>query len=221
MVYFEKTQPAPDCLSVEKAKANGNYKCGKVLERLETDFKNKCYICEYKEPTSINIEHFKPHKENKDLKFDWNNLFLSCSHCNNTKSDNYTNILNCTDKNHNVDRKLRYYMSPYPKEKVIIEAREQSAEVLETKKLLEAVYNGTTELKTIESANLREKLLRDIRDFQKCLIDYYSVNTEEMKHYLRLKVIDHLNSSSNFTAFKRWIILDNETRKRDFEKYFD
>ncbi len=221
MVYFEKTQPAPDCLSVEKAKSNGDYKCGKVLERLKTDFKNKCYICECKEPASINVEHFKPHKGNKDLKFDWNNLFLSCSHCNNTKLDKYTNILNCTDKKHNVDRKLRYHMSPYPKEKVIIEAREQSAEVLETKKLLEAVYNGTTELKTIESANLRGKLLREIMDFQKWLCEYYSNNEKEMKAYSQRKVIAHLRNSSNFTAFKRWIILDNEKRKKDFEKYFD
>nr|VFJ73508.1 MAG: hypothetical protein BECKFW1821C_GA0114237_105211 [Candidatus Kentron sp. FW] len=31
MVYLEKSQPAPACLAVEKAKANGDYKCGDVL----------------------------------------------------------------------------------------------------------------------------------------------------------------------------------------------
>ena len=61
MVYFEKSQPAPDCLEIEKAKVNGDYKCANVIERIKNDFKNKCYICEYKEPVAINIEHFRSH----------------------------------------------------------------------------------------------------------------------------------------------------------------
>lgn len=75
MVYIEKSQPAPKCLDKEKNKANGDYRCASVLDRIKNDFRNKCYICEYKEPVSINIEHFRPHKGDKNLKFDWNNLF--------------------------------------------------------------------------------------------------------------------------------------------------
>ncbi len=37
MVYFEKTQPAPDCLSVEKSKANGDYK--NIKSHKNNDFK--------------------------------------------------------------------------------------------------------------------------------------------------------------------------------------
>jgi hypothetical protein len=44
MIYQPKSQPAPACLEAEKAKKNGNYNCGDVLDRLKTDFKNKCYI---------------------------------------------------------------------------------------------------------------------------------------------------------------------------------
>ena len=69
MLFFAKSQPA------------GDYKCGDVLELLKNDFKNKCYICECKESLiSRNTEHFIPHKGDKNLKFDWNNLFWSCSH---------------------------------------------------------------------------------------------------------------------------------------------
>ncbi len=60
MVYLEKSQPAPCCLSIEKAKANGDYKCETVLERIKFDFLNKCYICEYKEPIAINTTATKP-----------------------------------------------------------------------------------------------------------------------------------------------------------------
>ena len=41
MVFQEKSQPAPPCLTNEKKKANGDYKCGQVLERLKANFKNK------------------------------------------------------------------------------------------------------------------------------------------------------------------------------------
>jgi len=99
MVYFEKSNPAPECLEVEKAKANGDYKCDNVLEKIKIDFKNKCYICNYKEPVTINVEHFRPHKGDKNLKFQWENLFWSCGHCNNIKLDNYIDIIDCTNVN--------------------------------------------------------------------------------------------------------------------------
>jgi phage-related protein len=166
MVYTQKSQPSPECLTVEKAKANGDYKCADVLERIKIDFKNKCYICEYKEPIAINVEHFIPHKDDKDLKFDWNNLFWSCAHCNNIKLANFTNILNCTNASHFVGLKLKYLFKPFPYEKVVIEEIVSTAQVVQTKQLLEAVYNGTTKLKTIEAANLRNRLLDEIKDFQ-------------------------------------------------------
>ncbi len=222
MVYFEKSQPAPECLNVEKAKAKGDYKCGEVLERLKNDFKNKCYICESKEPTSINVEHFRPHKGNKDLEFDWNNLFWSCSHCNNTKLAKFDNILNCTDLTHNVEKRVSCYINPFPKEKAQITAFDNEPETIETRDLLIAVYNGTnTELKTIESINLLNKILVEICIFQTLLFDYAGANTEEeVEHYL-IKIKGHLHRGSNFTAFKRSIILMNEELKNEFEKYFE
>jgi hypothetical protein len=65
MVHLPKTQPGPPCLEVEKTKANGTYHCEGVLELIQKDFKNKCYICEDKAPLSINIEHFKRHHGTK------------------------------------------------------------------------------------------------------------------------------------------------------------
>jgi uncharacterized protein (TIGR02646 family) len=222
MLYFEKSQPAPHCLEIEKAKANGDYKCENVLERLKNDFKNKCYICEYKEPTAINVEHFRPHKGDVDLKFDWNNLFWSCSHCNNTKLANYQNILNCTKNTDDVENKLKYIFKPFPYEQVQIIELDSSPETIMTRDLLLAVYNGTTKLKTIESANLRNKLLEGIMDFQKYLCEYFrDTNSQEDKEYFLIKIRGHINRGSSFTAFKRWIILENETLKNEFEKYFD
>lgn len=218
MVYFEKSMPAPDCLAVEKEKANGNYNCGQVLERIETDFKNKCYICEYKEPESINIEHFKPHQGDKDLKFSWDNLFFACAHCNNIKLANYNNILDCTKAEDKVDTDLKYIFKPFPFEKVKIESLNDNDKVNTTKNLLIAVYNGTTKLKKLESANLRNSLLEDIMKFQKLLKDYFEISEDDNdgREYFRIKIRNELGKSSNFTAFKRWIIWDNEKLNEEF-----
>jgi 5-methylcytosine-specific restriction endonuclease McrA len=80
-----------------------------VLNRIQTDFRNKCYLCEFKAPTNINTEHFFPHKGNVDLKFDWNNLFYCCGHCNNTKGDRpeFDEILNCTIEADEIESKIR------------------------------------------------------------------------------------------------------------------
>ena len=48
-----------------------------VWEELSKVFHKKCYICETSEPQDINVEHFVPHQDDEDLKFDWNNLYFS------------------------------------------------------------------------------------------------------------------------------------------------
>ncbi len=222
MVYFEKSQPAPECLEIEKQKPNGDYKCGSVLKRLEADFKSKCYLCERAGLTAINVEHFRPHKGNKRLKFDWNNLFWSCSHCNNTKLDMYNNLLNCIDKKDDVENALSYFMESTPKEKVYIEIIKQSEKAVSTKELLLKVYNGTTELKTLEAANIRAALLEDLLDFKEHLKEHYKKsNKDEVKEFHLMKVKNHLSRSSNFTAFNRWIVKKNAELRNDLEQYFD
>lgn len=208
MIHLPKSQPAPLSLESEKKKITGSYKEIDVLERLKEDFKNKCYICETKEPQIINVEHFKPHKGNIDLKFDWNNLFFSCGHCNNTKLDKFDDILNCTESNA-IETKIKYEIKPFPKEKAKIEAIENIPQINNTVDLLNQVYNGTTNLKQIESSNIRSNLLREIKEFQALLFEYDDEDEDEEKEKFRKKIIKHLNSNSAYTAFKRWIIRDN------------
>lgn len=222
MVYFEKSQPAPECLTSEKSKVSGTYNCGNVLLTLKNDFKNKCYICECKNLTAINIEHFIPHKGNIDLKFDWNNLFYACSHCNNIKLAKYKNIINCCDPNSNIEQRLKYNFEGFPFESVTVEALDTDAATIETAQLLNEIYQGTTKMKVIESSNLRDKILDEVIEFKILLRDYYKADDNELlKDQLLPKIAGHLMKSSNFTAIKRSKILNNENLKKDFEKYFD
>ncbi len=222
MIFHAKTQPAPPCLAIEKVKKNGSYRCMDALQQLKIDFKNKCYICEQKEPSAINIEHFTPYRGDKNLKFDWDNLFYCCAHCNNTKLDKakYDSILNCTIETDNVDSVIRYKMNPFPKEKAEITAITDDLKVHNTVHLLLAVYNGVTPLKRIESGNLRNKLLKEIRAFQAQLCEFYEDDySEEEKNQIKNNIIRALRPSSNFTAFKKWIIRDNEVMAEDFAEY--
>jgi uncharacterized protein (TIGR02646 family) len=222
MLYFEKSQPAPDCLAIEKQKASGDYKCGCVLERLKTDFKNKCYICESKSPSTINVEHFKSHQGDKNLKFDWNNLFWSCGHCNNTKLAKFDFILNCADTNDVIEEKLNYDIKPYPRAKVSITANSDDNKTLQTQALLLAVFNGTTTLKEIESDNIRSNLLKEIKNFQKWLFKYFNdTNDDKEKERCLKKIKQHLNKASAFTSFKRQIIKDDDELFKEFSHCFD
>jgi hypothetical protein len=222
MINIVKSMPPPKCLEEEKKKAKGDYKCGDVLERIKNDFKNKCYLCEYKAPPSINVEHFVPHKGDIGLKFDWSNLFWACAHCNNVKGDRFNNILNCTNPAHDVENCIRYELKHFPKEEVKITALKNDELVENTVQLLLEIYNGTTQLKTIESDNIRKILQKEILTFQTLLWDYIYEDVEDdvKKIYLK-KITAHLNKTSAFTAFKRWIIKKNPDLKQEFEQYFD
>lgn len=213
MVFFEKSQPAPDSLT-----SRTSYREEDVIERLESDFKNKCYICGFKNPVSINVEHFIPHRGDEDLMFDWNNLFYSCSHCNNTKEMLERNtikggFLNCTCGDDKVDERISYRVNSFPELKVLIEEvppvdKTFEERVNNTITLLKAVYDGyNTPIKKREAANLRIWLMTEIIKFQKLLIKLSSstVDSEQVKE----EIEKELSNESAFTAFKRWIVKDS------------
>lgn len=222
MVHLPKSQPAPLCLQSEINKKVGDHNCGDVLIRLQEDFKNKCYICEEKSPSSINTEHFIPHRGDNALKCDWDNLFYSCSHCNNVKlaQPEFDSILNCTKEQDKVDTSIKYEIKPFSKELAAITAIVDDQKVKNTVLLLERVYNGNTTLKKLEGANIREKLLHEIRMFQNLLFSYHSDNDDAAEtEATKKEIIRHLKPSSAFTAFKRWIIRDNAWLFAEFQEY--
>ncbi len=210
MVYFEKSMPSPTIIS--------SHNTPEIIERIEKDFQNKCYICEEKAPKDINVEHFIAHQGNHILRLDWKNLFLSCAHCNNIKSNSYNNLLNCTVLSDNVDTSLHYYCNPMPKEYPIFKILTPSNKATQTKELLEKCFNGEhTGQKKLEGSNLRSLLLKEIRKFQELLFDYEEDNDD----FYLVKIKYELSNKSAFTAFKRWIVRDNDYLKEEFEQYIE
>ena len=227
------TSNPPLGLAKEKQKeingGEGNYRCEDVVSRIKYDFYNKCYICESPKPTSINVEHFLPHLggTNIDLKFDFSNLFYACQHCNNCKSGNFDNILNCTDDNEDVEMWIELFVELVEGSRVKISITPQGensgnrTKVENTIHLLERIYNGEhTAIKTEESDNLRNFLIDEMWVFygniRKLMSNIrYPQEQKESEEFIRLNV----RNDSNFTGFKRWVIRRNKNLKA-FESFF-
>ena len=212
MIQIKRTQPAPVCLSL-----TNNYNCAGVLNQLKIDFHNKCYLCEEKHITTIEIDHFIPLSINPFLKLNWDNLFFSCGRCNRIKS-NKKDLLDCTNITHEVTKNIRYEITPLPFEKVKlnIEINVTSfcyQETINTINLLNEIYNGSkTENREISSNNLRDKLIKEIQLFHYFIKKYYDSNDQEAKKRIEKK----LQLSSPFAAFKYWVIVQNQQLNNDF-----
>ena len=214
----DKTRLAIESLLKEKSKARGKYNTSEVIEALQEIFYGKCYICENKKVTSWEVEHLRPHGGNLDLKFDWNNLFWSCSHCNHIKGTSYTPILDCTKIE--VDeviafRKIGYFGT---KESLIFDIVYEgtiSPEIKMTCELLRRVYFGKTAQERIGAKIVHNAVLVELSTFKNYVREYNSALGEDKKD-LFCKITLELKSNSSFAAFKRWIIRDNPDWCNDF-----
>ena len=215
----EKSKKAIDSLKREKLK-NGSYNTPEVNAALKEMFHGKCYICENRQIVSYQIEHLNPHRGNTELKFDWDNLFLSCAHCNNTKSDKYDPIIDCTKEN--VERMIAFRKEGYfgSDEKLVFEMLDRRVETENTVKLLQEVYYGSTPQKKMEAKIMRRMLRKELSEFKEYVREYKEAEDEE-KEDLKFLLQQQLKDSSPFAAFKRWLIRDNKDAYSELLPYID
>lgn len=213
----EKSEKAVESLKREKAK-NGSYNTPEVNAALNEMFHRKCYICENKEITSYQIDHLIPHRGNNDLKYDWNNLFLTCAHCNNTKSDKYDSIVDCTKEDVEeliAFRKMGYFGT---EERLVFEMLASGREIQNTADLLREVYYGSTPQKKMEAAILRRTLRKELAAFKEYVREYQEAEDEERED-LKCQLKQQLGDASPFAAFKRWLIRDNKDAYPELTNY--
>ncbi len=213
MITFPKTDDSSLQDLLDEAKTRGEkgyekvYREGPVYNQVKLDFKEKCYLCEDDEATSIQMEHFNPHQGDLDKKYDWNNLFYSCGHCNNLKGAQYWPLLNCTSSNDKVWESVELKFHDFPKTRVEVIAHPQVGKEVEcsnTCELLRKTLNGedTTAMKKDEAKKLRKKMLRA----HKMLADNVSSND---------KVKELISIEAPFAGMQRW------TLKNDYPEIFD
>lgn len=204
-----KTMPAPTSLATKK----GAYDSKDVIEQLAKDFHNKCYICEIKDPLSLNVEHFKAHKKiDIDKKYDWNNLFFACARCNNIKRSKYDDILDCTSTDIDVLTAVRHeFPITAHAKKVNITAMFNDEKTKMTAALLDEVFNGeNTGNKELSRTYLLKRLMAQYRKFLELLWQYDDEDTiDEERKIVEKKIINMLKVEYEFSAFIRWAIIDS------------
>lgn len=198
MVKVARTFPAPASLAIEKKKSSGSYVKQDVIDQLCADFDNKCYICNMANIPDIQVEHLVAHKGNLDLKFDWNNLFLSCPHCNSVKNCNEysSDILNCCE----VDPE-QYLDFISQSSKIYAVSRDTSnLSANKTANLITDVFNQKNTGIRIKTCERRAQLLnKEMSQLYRTLSSYQK--QENQLAYRKLRAL--LNRKSAFSAFKR------------------
>lgn len=201
MVKIERSFPAPESLAVEAKKVSGSYEMPDVVERLKKDFHNKCYICELSNLQDPQVEHLLPHKNGKypERKFNWENLFWSCGHCNGVKNQKKyeKGIIDCCKNDPEMLLTFKLIEGKteiYSKDKDNLEAVRTASLIYETFNLM------NTGMRTYKSEMRYRELTREMN----ILYD----NLEEYKNnpdstYVQRKLKALLRRESAFAAFKR------------------
>lgn len=210
MVKIERTFPAPLSLALEARKASGKYDKPDVVKQLREDAHDKCYICEMKELQDPVVEHLLPHKDGKypDRKFDWNNLFWACGHCNGVKNQQ------------------KY-------DEGIIDCCSQDPEELIEFKLINEIIDVRAKDEANEKAVLTATLIQEVFSLKNTGMRVYKsemrvqeLNKEMNKLYDNLEQLDKkpdskvvlrklkaiLRVESAFAAFKRNYVRENKDR---------
>ncbi len=176
--------------------------------QLKEDFHNKCYICGLKNLQDPQVEHLLPHKNGKyhERKFDWNNLFWSCGHCNGVKNQRKYDfgILDCCK----ID----------PEQEIIFRLKQNDIELLSRADIPDAETARAMEL-IMEVFNLKNTGLRvyksdmRLKELQKemnLLFDNLEKLKENPKSELVLRKLKALlRREAAFAAFKRCYVKEH------------
>lgn len=183
-----------------------------VIDALRRIFHDKCYICETKEPLSLNVEHFEAHEGDDTKKFDWNNLFYACGRCNNIKRHLFNELIDCSDANIDALRLIRHAppATPFSKE-VTIQPTNHDPKTVETARLIAKTFNDdNTGNKEVTSTYLRKRVYKQYAR----LIQHINVYIDEDSlPRERDNALDHvknlMNRTQEYSAFLRWAVLDS------------
>lgn len=217
MIKIERTFPAPASLAIEAQKASGKYDKPDVVEQLQKDSHDKCYICEMKGLQDPVVEHLLPHKDGKypDRKFDWNNLFWACGHCNGVKNQQKYDegVVDCCnqDPEELIDFKLI-------NEDIEVRAKDDTNEkaVLTATLVMEVFNLKNTGMRVYKSEMRFQELNKEMNKLYDNLEEL--INNPDSRIVLRkLKAI--LKRESAFAAFKRNYIRENKDRFPQLMRY--
>jgi hypothetical protein len=206
MFKVKRSFPAPASLASRRS-----YSKSDVLETLNRDFLSKCYICETRDPISLNVEHFIAHQENADLKYSWDNLFLCCARCNNFKRHHYNRLLNCTDEQTDVLRAIEHVPPLSLGAKIRIIARATDERTLSTAALIDRVFNeDDSGNKKVASIFMKKRVFSEYARLVQHMNSYFDPHTiENDKDRARAHIRHMMREEQEYSAFLRWVAIND------------
>ena len=161
--------------------------------------------------TDFQVEHLHSQEHFPEEKYDWHNLFLSCSYCNGKKSNLFDDILNPAQEpiESLITQELDYLNKKAVFKQVGTSA---STKVQQTLSLLERIFNGTHKMRKTKEERFFEDFLSKMNAFQKAINNFLMADNEET----RLVLQEELTTDREFLGFKYWIIQNNSKLLSEF-----
>lgn len=158
-----------------------------------------------------------PHKNNKYLerKFDWNNLFWSCGHCNSVKNQGKydVGILDCCQ----IDPEEKIFFRLKDEEIQVAAKNKDDVQVGLTAELVTEVFNlHNTEMRVYKSNMRFRELNQEMNKLYDLLEEF---RKEPASRFAMRKLRALLRRESRFAAFKRCYIKDNQERYPQLLEY--
>jgi hypothetical protein len=213
-----RTVPAPQSI----LDGRNNYNLPDILAALNLMFHSKCYICEVLDPQACAVEHFDAKNNNKT---DWGNLYFACHRCNsNFKSGKYNNLIDPADLHSDVFKAIRHKVPLTPNSKVEISkwgGISNSPSIIQTVDLIDRVFNdASTGNRKISRTFLRKKLFKILSKVSQEIIVWIDDDSNpQKKSDAAQQIIHYLRVEQEFSAFIRWMILDDLTLRPFFEQH--
>lgn len=204
MIQLQKTTTAPASLANKK-----RYDGDDVKELLAKDHYDKCYICERQRTTDFQIEHLHSQEHYPNERYNWENLFFTCSYCNTKKSSHFDDIVNPTKEA--IEKKIVQTLN-YKDNKADFTTEDSSSAIQQTIALLNRIFNGKNRMRDFKEERFFEEFLSKMNKFEQAINDYLSTPTPETKQVIK----ELLSIKEEFLGFKYWVIKNNPTLSAEF-----
>ena len=205
MIHVNRSKTVPP--SLVESKAEDRFRNDDVVKQLAEDSGYKCYLCEISPVSDPEVEHLLPHKGGKypERKYDWNNLFYACSHCNKVKNKpKYDDgIIDCcvVDPEELIDQELE-------ENRVHVRPRSSGLDSdpkvkLKTELIEEVFMTDRPELRKHASAARMRELQLNMNMFYRQLLCYIN---DEKDAYAKRILRRMLQRTAAFSGFTRCYI---------------
>lgn len=154
------------------------------------------------------VEHLKPHFNGKymERKFDWNNLFWSCGHCNGVKNQRKydDHIIDCC----NSDPEKRIYFRLHEGNTDVTAINLEDYDARMTAELVTEVFNITNSGMRVYKSDFRFKELN--KEMNKLYDTLEELDQTPNSAFALKKLQALIRKESRFAAFKRCYIRENK-----------